>query len=93
MEVMQTTYYIQNLKCSGCAHSITQKLQSLTGVDDVFVNVEEDSVVVRHDSDIEKDLVQTALAKMGYPIVGDKNSLGAKTKSYVSCAVGKITKD
>jgi copper chaperone len=35
-------------------------------------------------------LVQNKLAHLGYPVVGDKNTVGSKAKSYVSCAIGKM---
>ena len=33
---------------------------------------------------------QEKLAKLGYPEVGDKNTVLHKAKSFVSCAVGRI---
>ena len=41
---MQAKVFIQNLKCNGCATTITNKLGNLQDVSDVKVNVENDSV-------------------------------------------------
>ena len=37
---MNTTFEIQNLKCHGCANTITTKLSNLKGIKDVLVNNE-----------------------------------------------------
>jgi len=85
---MKTTLHIQNLKCTGCEHSIIKKLSSLDGIKEIFVNIEDSSVLFSYQLEAQIDNVQVELAKLGYPVVGEKNSLGSKTKSYVSCAVG-----
>ena len=41
---MKTTLYIQNLKCGGCANTITKNVSSIDAVTEVSVNVEENSV-------------------------------------------------
>lgn len=90
---MKTTLHIQNLKCTGCEHSIIKRLSGLDGIDEVFVNIENSTVLFAYQLEAQIDNVHMELAKLGYPVVGEKNTLGAKTKSYVSCAVGKLTKD
>jgi copper chaperone CopZ len=35
-----TTIKIQNLKCGGCAHTITKAIQNIEGVSEVNVDVE-----------------------------------------------------
>lgn len=89
---MKTTLHIQNLKCAGCEHSVIKKLSSLDGIKEVIVDLEDSTVMFSHQDEAQIDRVQIALAKLGYPVAGKRNSLGAKTKSYVSCAVGKLTK-
>ena len=37
---METTLYIQNLKCGGCANTITKNLTTLEGIQNITVNVE-----------------------------------------------------
>ena len=41
---MTTTLKIQNLKCGGCAHTITSKLNALEGIQNVSVDAESNSV-------------------------------------------------
>ena len=41
---MNTTIHIQNLKCGGCANTITKNLAQLEAITEVTVNVEESTV-------------------------------------------------
>ncbi len=87
---MKTTFAIQNLKCGGCANTIEKKLNSIDGISDITIDVEESTVSFTHETDEAIEVVHKSLSKLGYPIVGDVNTLGDKAKSYVSCAIGRI---
>lgn len=89
---------VENIKCGGCANSIRKQLLGLEGVEQVDVDVAQGVVCIAVDSAaseeglLEQVLLQ--LQKMGYPQVGSVEGLratGAKAKSFVSCAVGKLT--
>ncbi len=81
---------IENLKCGGCANTIKKGISSIEGVTDVDVNVETSVVSFTADeSKIEE--VKAKLSKLGYPEVGAENNLGHKAKSFVSCAVGRVS--
>jgi copper chaperone CopZ len=90
--MMKTRVIIQNLKCGGCANTINKKLESLDGITEITIELEDSSVTFTHPSKKEFETVHKALSKLGYPIEGDENTFGAKAKSYVSCAVGRINK-
>lgn len=85
-----STVTIQNLKCGGCANTITSKLEELEGVSNVKVDV--DTAQVSFELSKEDDMKQVIerLAQIGYPIEGDENSLIQKAKSFVSCAIGRM---
>ncbi len=87
---MEHTIIVQNLKCGGCASTITKGVTSIDGVDNVNVDVETSAISFTSTND-SIDNVFDKLAKMGYPVEGESNSLGQKTKSFVSCAVGKMS--
>ena len=89
---MNTIIYIQNLKCGGCANTVTKNLSEIEGVSNVLVNVEESSVSFEFSSDEKLENVKNTLNRLGYPEDGEANSITAKAKSYVSCAVGKMSK-
>ena len=86
---METKIYIENLKCGGCAATIKKGILSVDGVSEITVNVDESLVEVSTENDVV-DAVKEKLSKMGYPEVGDKNTVLHKAKSYVSCATGKM---
>ncbi|WMW78853.1 heavy metal-associated domain-containing protein [Flavobacterium sp. 20NA77.7] len=88
---MKTTVHIQNLKCGGCANTITKNLSALDDISDVTIGIEDASVTFDYTVEHSLELVKETLAKLGYPEDGEANSLGSKAKSMVSCAIGKIT--
>lgn len=90
--IMKTTVKIQNLKCHGCANTIITQLSKLNGIEQVDVNNETDEVSFIYDTKTELQSVQKRLSDLGYPIVGESNPLGKKAKSFVSCAVGRMSK-
>jgi len=86
---MNATLVIENLKCGGCAATIKKGLLSLDHVENVEVTVDSSEVTYEASADVS-DAVKEKLSKMGYPMVGDKNTLGHKAKSFVSCAIGRM---
>ena len=89
---------VENIKCGGCANGIKQALMSLDGVENVAVDVEAGLVScdfsVEEQDKVVLSQIKQKLHSMGYPEVGSVAGLkaaGAKAKSYVSCAVGKMT--
>ena len=89
---MKTTFEIQNLKCHGCANTIMKQLSKLDGIADVLVDTETNEVHFNYSTETVVGSVKKKLADLGYPLVGETNSLPKKAKSYVSCAVGRMTK-
>lgn len=92
---MQHVLDVENIKCGGCAHSIVSKLSSIKGVDQVDIDIEQGQVRFECPENCLSE-VKTELLKMGYPEKGSVEGLasaGAKAKSFVSCAIGKVTKE
>lgn len=89
---MKTALAIQNLKCGGCAHTITAKLTELEAISNVKVDLESAKVSFEHKNDEDALAVANKLKSLGYPSVDEKNSMGAKAMSFVSCATGKLSK-
>ena len=89
---MKSKLLIQNLKCGGCENTIVNKISSIKGVGEVAVNHQEASVAFKYSSPETLLVVKETLSKLGYPILGEKNHLGKKAKSYVSCAIGRMQK-
>ncbi|MEL6556747.1 MAG: heavy metal-associated domain-containing protein [Bacteroidota bacterium] len=81
---------IENLKCGGCANSIRKNLEKLSAVSEVTIDLEKSEVQVSTDSDVKRETIIAALAKLGYPESGQGTAI-QKVKSYVSCAVGRLS--
>ena len=89
IKIMTTDIRIENLKCGGCAATIKKGLLSIDAIEEVTVDVEKSIVSITSDND-NLEIVKDKLSKLGYPEVGDKNTIVHKAKSFVSCAVGRI---
>ena len=90
---------VENIKCGGCAGTIIRRLNKLDSVSDCRVDVERGVVSITGDESIaEANRVEVTqlLLKLGYPECGTAEGLKAakaKAKSFVSCAVGKMSSD
>ena len=88
-----TTLEILNLKCGGCANSIKKGILTIDGIDEVSVDLETSKVSVNTNDGEVILKVKEKLSSMGYPEVGDVNTVIHKAKSFVSCATGRMTSE
>ncbi|MEE9406651.1 MAG: heavy-metal-associated domain-containing protein [Polaribacter sp.] len=86
---MKIDIQIENLKCGGCAATIKKGLLSLENINEVEIDLENSIVSVTSNKENISG-IKEKLSKLGYPEVGDKNTIVHKAKSFVSCAVGRI---
>lgn len=89
---MKTSVVIQNLKCGGCESTIAKKLNTLEGIQNISVNLEDCTISFRYETNDGLETVQKELTKLGYPMEGTPNTMRNKATSYLSCAIGKINK-
>lgn len=83
---------VENIKCGGCANTITTRLNALDVVNNSQVDIENGVVTITGDESSKAEVAQLLL-KLGYPETGTAEGLKAataKAKSFVSCAVGRI---
>lgn len=87
---MKATIIVQNLKCGGCARTITNKLSDMEKISEVevFPNTSTVSFTYEESNDVMR--VKDKLKDLGYPPVDSKNTIALKAKSFVSCATGKM---
>lgn len=90
---MQQTYEVLNVKCGGCANTLTTKLADEFGEVAVNLEVEPRQITL----DIEESNVPSlriALKGLGYPMSDEDlttvEGFTTTAKSFVSCAVGKM---
>ncbi len=88
---MKFNFKVQNLKCGGCANSITKKLSSLNEVNSVEINTDTAVVSIETNNENSEKTLKDALLNLGYPVEGDKNAFGSKAKSFISCATGRMS--
>jgi len=84
---------VENIKCGGCASTITRRLNELGAVSDCQVDVENGVVSITGDESSKTEVTQLLL-NLGYPESGTAEGLKAakaRAKSFVSCAVGKMS--
>lgn len=86
-----TSLQIQNVKCNGCANTIINKLSDLTNVSSVEVDVENGLVTFTYEDELALLNAKETLKLNGYPQVGEANPFGTKAKSFVSCAIGRMS--
>ncbi len=87
---MTTEIIIDNLKCHGCANTITNSISKIPGVENVNVDVDRSSVEIEHGSQNNREEFLNKLSHLGYPEQGTSTTF-QKAKSYVSCAVGRMS--
>ena len=87
---MKTIVKIENLKCHGCANTITKGLLKFNEVQNVSVDVENSIVEISFEGDNSNiERYKRKLAGLGYPEQGHNSGISVAT-SYVSCAIGRI---
>jgi len=87
------TFEVLNVKCGGCANTLTTKLADKFGEVTVNLEVEPRQITL----DIEDDHIpalRESLKSLGYPMSDEDlstiESFTTTAKSFVSCAVGKM---
>jgi copper chaperone CopZ len=81
--------FVENIKCGGCMTSIKQALEKINGIAKVEIDKEEEKISLTGDHYKLSEVIDS-LNSMGYPQRGD-NTLFKQAKSYVSCAIGKMS--
>ncbi|UFS61352.1 heavy-metal-associated domain-containing protein [Sulfurimonas sp. HSL-3221] len=93
---MKESVAVANVRCSGCAATITQALEAegFTSVE-VDLTCEPRIVTVDVADDARSALFKTILRRLGYPLAEEQvsglDAAGLKAKSFVSCAIGKFS--
>ena len=89
---MNHEIYVENIKCGGCAGTITKKLELDERIQQVNIDVGSGLVQVTSETDAV-DEWKKILLDLGYPEIGTAEGLAAakaKAKSFISCATGRI---
>ena len=91
---MKQSFKVLNVKCSGCANTLKKSLENDFG--SIDVNLEVEPRIISLDIE-EKKIIQLRekLIKLGYPMSDEDlskfDTFSTNAKSYISCAIGKIS--
>jgi copper chaperone len=90
---MKQTFEVLNVKCGGCASTLTKSLKDEFG--EVNVDLEVQPRKITLDIEDEKlEALKVKLRSLGYPLTTDELSgfekAATTAKSFVSCAIGKF---
>lgn len=92
---MKTVFEVANVRCGGCANTITKALKE-AGFEEVNVDLtcEPRKVTIEIEDEAQSAQAQAILRSLGYPLSTDDRGFTEdtilKAKSFVSCAIGKI---
>jgi copper chaperone CopZ len=92
---MQEMIAVENIKCRGCAKTIESNLLKTLEIRTVNVDVEQGLITVEGDN-LQREQIAHTLLSLGYPEKGSVaglESIKAKGKSFVSCAIGRMDKN
>lgn len=95
---MTHIFEVANVRCGGCANTITKALKE-AGFNEINVDLscEPRKVTVEILDEAQLAQVKAILRSLGYPLAGDEEGVmdnaALKLKSFVSCAVGKFSTD
>ena len=90
---MELKFDVENIKCGGCARSIEKALRADARVSRVAVDPAQGTVLIEASEDLRAEAAAT-LARIGYPEKGSVEGIkaaAAAAKSFVSCAVGRMS--
>ncbi|NBU17962.1 MAG: copper chaperone [Betaproteobacteria bacterium] len=85
--------HVENIKCGGCEKSIVKGLSAIDGLSNIVIDRDLQMVSVTADES-QRDAIAAKLKSMGYPEYGSVSGLDAglaNAKSFVSCAIGRVS--
>ncbi len=91
---MKRSFEVLNVKCNGCANTLKKALAKDFGEVLVDLGVEPRAISLEIE-DAQLEELKLRLRSLGYPLIDDELSgldkLTTKAKSFVSCAVGRVS--
>lgn len=62
------TYYIPNISCGHCVHTIQSEVSELDGVKSVVANQESKTATITFDAPASEEKIKALLAEINYPV-------------------------
>ncbi len=68
---MKTTQIkVSGMTCGHCVNSVTEELQTISGVTQVNVDLESGNVTIESGTELDADQIEAAIKEAGYEVVG-----------------------
>ena len=91
---MESEFFLENVKCNGCRKTIILEAKKQKEIEQISVDIETGKVTLEYRGGHEiLSRVKSRLYRKGYPVKGQNNHILSKGKSFVSCAMGRMTSD
>ncbi len=91
----EQTYEVENVKCGGCANTLMKALEPDFGKVIVNLDTYPRRITLNIENDEQYKALKLKLRHIGYPLSSDElgslETLQTKAKSFVSCAIGKMS--
>jgi copper chaperone len=84
---------VENIKCGGCENSMVKGINSVAQVSNLVIDRDKQLVSFSGEASIKQTVIDK-LRSMGYPEKGSVAGIAAgitNAKSFVSCAIGRMT--
>jgi len=85
-------YKVLNVKCGGCANTLTTKLEAKFGKVEVNLDLMPREITIYNDN-IDEVALRKLLKSLGYPMIDEDlnfiEGVTTKATSFLSCAIGK----
>lgn len=69
---MLETIYINGMQCEHCKMRVEKVLNSINGIKNVSVNLDNKNVVIECEGEIEEDNIKEAVEEIGFEVVDIK---------------------
>lgn len=92
---MQKSFKVLNVKCGGCANTIKEALRDEFGEVAVNLNEEPRVITLEIENEDKEALLRKKMRYLGYAFedeeLGTLTKGTLKAKSFISCAIGKLS--
>ncbi|MFM1786625.1 MAG: hypothetical protein RL228_575 [Actinomycetota bacterium] len=65
-----TQIKVSGMTCGHCVNSVTEELQTISGVTQVNVDLESGNVTIESGTELDADQIEAAIKEAGYEVVG-----------------------
>lgn len=64
---------VTGMHCEACSNRIKNTLEEISEVNSIKVNLKKNEVIINYDNEIDTELIQNKIEKLGYTVTGIKN--------------------